>query len=99
MLQCENDPHTFSFEIYVCFRYVVYKYPELSSSPDPLVSEGLGHVYADGNSEQWLPSDRSLNTSGHAIYDTMAQIYDRVQQNRTVCHYIFVITIVVYGRP
>ncbi|XP_064616038.1 plancitoxin-1-like isoform X3 [Liolophura sinensis] len=55
--------------------FIVYKLPTIPESSHPLVKEGVGHFYMDVTSPQWSLSDVSVNSSGHAVYNTLKQIY------------------------
>ena len=69
-------------------RFVVYKYPEVSGSSDPWIHKGLGHVYADLQSKEWTTNKKSLNESGHAIYNTLQQIYDGKDHGKKVSIFV-----------
>ena len=83
--ECKAFIHILLFVIVVLFvRFVVYKYPEVSGSSDPWIHIGLGHVYADLQSKEWTTNKKSLNESGHAIYNTLQQIYDGREHGKKV---------------
>lgn len=54
----------------------MYKLPIIPDSSHPLVKDGVGHFYMDVGSPQWSLSDVSLNSSGHAVYNTLKQVYN-----------------------
>lgn len=55
--------------------FFVYKLPRLSESSNTLVRNGVGQAYMDVNSQKWTLLDQGVNDTGHAIYNTLQQIY------------------------
>jgi len=56
-------------------RFFVYKLPRLSDSSNTLVRNGVGQAYMDVNNQKWTLLGQGVNDTGHAIYNTLQQIY------------------------
>lgn len=55
--------------------FFVYKLPRLSDSSNTLVRNGVGQAYMDVNNQKWTLLGQGVNDTGHAIYNTLQQIY------------------------
>ena len=63
-------------------RFVVYKMPKLKQSDNELVNNGTAFYYFDSVDKDWLLSDVGIDSiGGHAIYNTLQQIYSS-ERNR-----------------
>ncbi|XP_071491458.1 plancitoxin-1-like [Diadema antillarum] len=56
-------------------RFIVYKLPRDSKSSDPLIKEGVAHMYMDVNSQFFSRSTVSLKDTNQAVARTLQQIY------------------------
>ncbi|XP_052092940.1 plancitoxin-1-like [Mytilus californianus] len=64
--------------------FAVYKLPELRHGKTPVLHEGRGFYYMDQNNPSLVLSDKGMDDTGHAVYNTLQQIYD----NKTTIAYI-----------
>lgn len=64
--------------------FAVYKLPELRHAETPVLHEGRGFYYMDQNNPSLVLSDKGMDDTGHAVYNTLQQIYD----NKTTIAYI-----------
>ncbi|XP_071494255.1 plancitoxin-1-like [Diadema antillarum] len=55
--------------------FIVYKLPRDSKSSDPLIKEGVAHMYMDVNSQFFSRSTVSLKDTNQAVARTLQQIY------------------------
>ncbi|XP_071494254.1 plancitoxin-1-like [Diadema antillarum] len=55
--------------------FIVYKLPRDSKSSDPLIKEGIAHMYMDVNSQSFSWSNVSLKDTSQAVARTLQQIY------------------------
>ncbi|XP_072176525.1 plancitoxin-1-like [Diadema setosum] len=55
--------------------FIVYKLPCDSKSSDPLIKEGVAHMYMDVNSQSFSRSTVSLKDTNQAVARTLQQIY------------------------
>lgn len=57
-------------------RFAIYKLPELRHGKTPVLHEGRGFYYMDQNNPSLVLSEKGMDETGHAVYNTLQQIYD-----------------------
>ena len=56
--------------------FIMYKMPRLKHHLEPLVREGIGYFYMDANRPEFVLSTKNLTHKNHALYHTLAPVYD-----------------------
>lgn len=56
------------------YRFITYKLPKLKSTHD-YVSQGIGYVYMDSETNDFRMPDKPINSSTSAVGYTLQQIY------------------------
>ncbi|XP_071491439.1 plancitoxin-1-like [Diadema antillarum] len=64
--------------------FIVYKLPRDSKSSDPLIKEGVAHMYMDVNNQFFSRSTVSLKDTNQAVARTLQQIYKNHQSQDVV---------------
>ena len=75
-------PEQCILQLFITFcleRFIVYKLPHNTSSSNPLIRDGVAHMYLDVNSQSFVFSQVSLNDTNQAVAYTLQQIYDNHQ--------------------
>ena len=66
-----QEPALIFFSFY---RFITYKLPKLKSTHD-YVSQGIGYVYMDSETNDFRMPDKPINSSTSAVGHTLQQIY------------------------
>jgi len=56
--------------------FIMYKMPRLKHHPEPLVRKGIGYFYMDANRPEFVLSTKNLTHKNHALFYTLAPVYD-----------------------
>ena len=57
------------------YRFVVYKLPKIEESARRYVTMGLGYVYMDSETKQFILANKSIRSNVTAVGHTLQQIY------------------------
>jgi deoxyribonuclease-2 len=69
--------------------FIVYKLPHLKTSKHPAVQAGVGQMYMDVNSQHWKLLDKRITDKGHAVYNTLQQIYTNSNNKQEIAYILY----------